>query len=408
MTAKNIYGVAPFIGENNKYHYVYRITNLIEQKHYYGVRSSVRPPFLDLGDTYWASPKQKSNKWIIKDQKTHRNNYKYKIIKCFSFRKDALDFEILLHAMFDVKSHKKFYNDQNQTSSGFDYDASGFKTMRNKITGEIKNYPVSFYSPELVHVAVGVNVGYVTVKDDCGNNFRVLKTDSRYISGDLIFISTGTVNVSDKFGNKFRVKTDDQRYISGELQIVTKGINKGYLVCKNINTGEIKRLQCDSTEITSGKYVPVQKDRVVIKTNDGCKSITKNEFDKGHYETATSGVVQAKLISSGERLLITQQEFNVNRHLYTFHTEGTVQVKTETGKIIRISKNDPRYISGELKSSQFGAKRSDEQKKNQSQSFKANSWKWISNEETKSSKRVKLQELDMFLKLNWFLGRKFK
>jgi hypothetical protein len=38
MSSKNIYGAKPAIGSDNKFHYVYRITNIVEGKHYYGVR----------------------------------------------------------------------------------------------------------------------------------------------------------------------------------------------------------------------------------------------------------------------------------------------------------------------------------------------------------------------------------
>ena len=41
IAAKTIYGCTPFASSiDNKYHYVYRITNLVEGKHYYGVKSS--------------------------------------------------------------------------------------------------------------------------------------------------------------------------------------------------------------------------------------------------------------------------------------------------------------------------------------------------------------------------------
>lgn len=52
---KHIYGATCTIGENNKFHYVYRITNLVEGKHYYGVRSSKVSPFNDLGTKYFSS-----------------------------------------------------------------------------------------------------------------------------------------------------------------------------------------------------------------------------------------------------------------------------------------------------------------------------------------------------------------
>jgi hypothetical protein len=81
-------------------HYVYRITNLVENRHYYGIRSCKnRSPLEDLGVRYFSSA---TNKEFIKDQKQNPSYYKYKIIRTCNSRKDAIDLEILLHEKFDV------------------------------------------------------------------------------------------------------------------------------------------------------------------------------------------------------------------------------------------------------------------------------------------------------------------
>ena len=118
MTSKNIYGVTPKCGDDGRYHYVYRITNIIECKHYYGSRTSRKTPYNDLGLKYFGS--LKTNKWIIDDQKQNPHSYKYKILKTFSSRKQATQLEIKLHKKFNVKNHNKFYNMCNQTSNKFD------------------------------------------------------------------------------------------------------------------------------------------------------------------------------------------------------------------------------------------------------------------------------------------------
>jgi DNA polymerase-1 len=50
---------------SNIYHYVYRITNVVEGKHYYGKRSSKIGPKLDLGKKYFSSSRDKQ---FIQDQ----------------------------------------------------------------------------------------------------------------------------------------------------------------------------------------------------------------------------------------------------------------------------------------------------------------------------------------------------
>src|SRR5574344_2071036 len=90
-----------------KYHYVYRITNTKEQKHYYGVRSSKVEPKLDLGIKYFSSS---TDKEFIQEQKENKSIFKYKIIRKFNSRKEANKFEIDLHWRFDVARNESFYN----------------------------------------------------------------------------------------------------------------------------------------------------------------------------------------------------------------------------------------------------------------------------------------------------------
>ena len=99
------------------YHYTYRITNIKEGKYYYGVHSCDCLPKEDIGIKYFSSFKKKE---FIKDQKENPQNYKYKVIKIFSTRVEAVQHEIFLHKKFDVKLHEKFYNEANQTNTRFD------------------------------------------------------------------------------------------------------------------------------------------------------------------------------------------------------------------------------------------------------------------------------------------------
>ena len=122
--------------KNNLHHYVYRITNLITNKHYYGSRTSKLTPINDLGKIYFSSS---SNKDFILDQKLNNQNYKYVIVRIFSNRTEALSFEIYLHNKFDVGRNVKFYNKSQQTSTGFLYGSLGKtkdKNIRNKTINE--------------------------------------------------------------------------------------------------------------------------------------------------------------------------------------------------------------------------------------------------------------------------------
>jgi len=103
-------------------HYVYRITNIKLNKHYYGTRTSKnKTPEEDIGIYYFSSSKDKE---FIKDQKENPQNYKYKIIKKFNTRKEALELEIKLHNKFNVGVNESFYNKSKQTSTGWDTTGS--------------------------------------------------------------------------------------------------------------------------------------------------------------------------------------------------------------------------------------------------------------------------------------------
>lgn len=98
------------------YYYVYRITNIKINKHYYGFRSSNILPKQDLGIKYFSSSKDIV---FIQDQKVNPQDYKYKIIRIFDNPYSAISLEIKLHNKFDVGKNKNFYNRSKQTTKGF-------------------------------------------------------------------------------------------------------------------------------------------------------------------------------------------------------------------------------------------------------------------------------------------------
>ena len=99
------------------YHYVYRITNLVENKHYYGKRSSKIHPHLDIGTKYFSSSGDKQFK---QDQLDNPSHYKYKVVCVKESAQEAISFESKLHYLFDVARNQSFYNRCRQNSKGFD------------------------------------------------------------------------------------------------------------------------------------------------------------------------------------------------------------------------------------------------------------------------------------------------
>lgn len=110
------------------YYYVYRITHVVNKKHYYGKRKSKILPKEDLGIHYFSSS---TDKEFILDQKNNPSNYRYKVLRVFNTPEEAIGLEIILHEKFDVGKNLSFYNKCKQTSSKF--DTTGFKPSPESI-----------------------------------------------------------------------------------------------------------------------------------------------------------------------------------------------------------------------------------------------------------------------------------
>jgi len=99
------------------YHYVYRITNIMNNKSYIGARTSNVESQKDLGIIYYSSSTDAS---FIEDQKNNPHYYKYEIIAEVDSRHKAIQLEIKLHNEFNVGVNESFYNKAKQTSTKFD------------------------------------------------------------------------------------------------------------------------------------------------------------------------------------------------------------------------------------------------------------------------------------------------
>jgi len=275
------------------YYCVYRITNLVEKKHYYGYKSSKIHPSKVIGVTYFSSS---TNKVFKRDQKNNPQNYKYKIVGIFNTPKEALEREIRLHKKFDVGVNKKFYNNAKQTSKSFDTTGISiityFDLIENKyvrMSKEQANIEPNRYR--------NLAQGQVTVRNSLGETFNVLKDDPRYLSGELTSAIKGQVTVYDEILNTcFNISKTDPRYLSGEL----KHVNKVFVNVKDAN-GNKSKVKKNDPRYLSGELVGIKTG----SKNPGCN-------------------------------------------------KGFFMAKDKEGTIFRIKKDDPRYLSGDLVSIRSG------------------------------------------------------
>lgn len=272
-----------------KYHYIYRITNVVFGMHYYGSRSTNLEPRKDLGKKYFSSS---TEKWFRQDQKDNPTNYKYKIIKIYyTCRYDAILYESRLHYKFDVKNHTKFYNKTNQLPRGFDTTGKAFEfgkvVVYNKTKNKFEKIPVAEIISS-IHIVVsagkvsvvdnftgfskqidktefdklkysGVTKGQVTVYDEKIHKFRNISKEE-FDNGTFITPTTNTVTVYDKMLGKNKQVSKDEFYKNDDYEHCTKDT-----VCViDTKTGERKRVQKTEYYKNENDYVSIRSKKIII------------------------------------------------------------------------------------------------------------------------------------------------
>ena len=302
MSSISIYGSFPFT-TNGPFHYLYRITNLVEQKHYYGIRTSKNIlPHQDLGVNYFSSSQDKE---FIKDQKEQPQNYKYKVIIVAESRIRVSELETKIQRKFNVGMNKYFYNKVINTSTGFD------------------------------------PTGRVVVLDPDGNCLQVSVTDERYLNGTLVHILKGQITVKDEFGNTENILNTDERYLKGELQHILKGTHMGMLPVKD-EFGNTEYISLTDERYLNGSLVHVHKGKATVRDSNGNLehiSITDERYLKGSLKGITSGY---KWISNPElkiNRLIEPNEPLPDGYFYGRGTIKSVQKGSKRIYNIELKKN---------------------------------------------------------------------
>lgn len=282
---------------DKKYHYLYKTTNLINNKYYYGMHSTN-----NLDDNYLGS-----GVYLRRAiRKYGKDNFKREIIKIFDTRDELIQGEI---------------------------DLLTREILENKYCMNIK------------FGGDGGSLGMINVKDETGNKFTIFKDDPRFLSGELVGITKNHINTKDKDGNMFQIHKDDTRFLSGELV----GVTKGKTTVKDEN-GIFLHIDINDPRYLSGEL----------------KHICKN----------------------------------------------TVSVKDKNNNYFRVNKDDSRYLSGELVGTWLDRKHSQETKQKMSEKAKQRTGEknssfgtcWITKDN--ENKKIKKEELDLYINNGWSKGRK--
>jgi len=181
-----------------KYHYVYRITNKIMNKHYYGAKSTNNPNLIESLKQYKSSS---TDKEFIKDQKENPQNYKYKVVKQFETREEANKYEKLILVKFKADKNPSFYNLHIPDEKFNNYGMIVVNDLRNNTTKRVSTE--DYYKHEYY---VSISSGYVSCIDTRNNTTKRVSTEDYYKHEYYVAVNTGR-DVSVEERNKMSIRS---------------------------------------------------------------------------------------------------------------------------------------------------------------------------------------------------------
>ena len=227
---------------------------------------------------------------MINDNKQYKYHYFYKITNTIN---------------------NKFYYGVHSTNNLDD----GYMGSGSIIKKAIKKYGINYFKKDILKFFNTSEEKYLYEKQFV--NRQLLQDPLCYnvVEGGYAF-PDGFFKVRDKNGNIHITTKDDPKYLSGEL----KGINTGKVCVQDKNNNKFL-VDVNNPKYLSGELISIAKNKI-------------NVFD----------------ITQNKYVQINISDFYDNRPNYILFSENKVVVKDDNGHILQISKDDPRYLSGELRS----------------------------------------------------------
>jgi hypothetical protein len=323
-SALNIYGVNPIQPSllDNKYHYVYRITNLVTGMHYYGKRSSSNHPYNDLGTRYFSSS---SKKEFIQEQKTNPHHFKYKVVGVYTTSEQALQAEVKLHTKFNVSENQSFLNIARQTNSTF--KPIGLNLAKDSVTGE-------YIGP-------------------------VPKSDSRWNTGEIVNIQRGTRNAvcSTTHRKLGKVDTNDPRWNTGEILCEQVGATQA--ICSKTKE-YLGFIPIDDPRWHTGEIVHINKGMITAYCSKTNQSLGKVHLDDPRWDTGeiynnyckTASAFCTKTNQSLGRVSVEDPRWKTGEICGTTKNQklrSVTAIEVATGKKLKkVPIDDPRWATGEI------------------------------------------------------------
>lgn len=317
-----------------KFHYVYRISNIQDNMHYYGKRSSKLKPVDDLGKVYFSS----SNKNFKTDQINNPQNYKYKVIKTFNTSDEALAFETKLQLKVNAAKNPKFYNKMI-----FNHD---FNSENKVLVCDINGENITHISKDDELYLNGSLINYwhiyVSVIDSNGKTISIKKSDPRY-NTTLFSRVKNTTLVKDQYGNNYRVEKDDPRILSGELVSHAKGMQTVYN-----EHGTLIRVSVNDENFINGKYISIFKNTAVYTMPNGTnKRLNKDDPIAKELKSPMIGSVTV-IDKNGICMRVKCDDERIITGELTYCSKNMATVRDKNGNTFQVHKDDHRILSGEF------------------------------------------------------------
>ena len=197
---------------DGRIYYVYRVTNLITEKYYYGTRIQKENNILDDFWSYCTSSCEKEN------IKLNKHEYKVKIVKKFDNYNDCILYESFLHQLFYVNKNHKFFNKAAQSPFSFLPDRSG---MINCLT--IDNIPCYISSDEYQNNRdkyKSYSSGKATCYDNKNQKYVQIPSEEYYSNLDQYSSMMQKNKFSDKSKEKMRISAKNRVNNSRDKHII--------------------------------------------------------------------------------------------------------------------------------------------------------------------------------------------
>ena len=227
--------------ESKKYHYFYKITNLLNNHFYYGVHNTN-----NIEDGYMGSGKRLHYAY----KKYGIENFEKEILKYFDTAADAFKYEadyiteelVKDPDCYNIQQGGKGWNTANlvtvrdKDGNTFDVHKDDPRYLNGELVGITKGFITCYDTIEqkIVQISseifdgkryIGITTGLVIVRKRGESCRRYTIPKEMYDPNIYETCTTGRILVKDKNGKCFSVNINDERYLSGELQNFWKGRN---------------------------------------------------------------------------------------------------------------------------------------------------------------------------------------